>query len=201
MRQKKALIIFAALFILEFAGFCFTPAVFAVDKPSQLVPCGGPGQHECTICDFFEMTRRVTYYFLFWIIPVLAAFVLLVGGIYFLWSKGDPKAINIAKTALKVAIYGFAGIFAGWVLINTFFMALGIAEWNGVKMDESWWKISAKCSIEWGSSGECGDGILQANESCDPEMTIEACQARYGWSKEKCELIKKNCKPKGDPNE
>jgi len=48
---------------------------------------------------------------------------------------------------------------------------------------------------------KCGDGILQAGEDCDPEMTIEACQARYGWSAEKCQLIKEKCRPKGDPHE
>jgi len=32
-------------------------------------------------------------------------------------------------------------------------------------------------------------------------MTIDTCQARYGWSAEKCQLIKEKCRPKGDPHE
>jgi len=91
--------------------------------------------------------------------------MLLVGGIYFLWSKGDPNAINVAKTMLKVAVYGFGGIFAGWVLVNTLFMALGIAEWNGIRLNESWWKSAPSAQLNGGRA------LNAATVFCRPAKT------------------------------
>lgn len=160
-----------------------------------LVPCGGPGQHACTICDFFEMTRRVSNYIIFWIIPVLTAFFLLIGGGYLIWSKGDPAALVSSKNVIKVTIIGFIVIFIGWIFVNTMFMVLGIAEWDGFKLNESWWKVSAKCSHHEEVSEECGDGIWQIGEGCDPNMTVLTCQGHGGYSVETCNEIIDNCDP------
>lgn len=192
--KKTILTTFVSLLFLSlFLLFCAAPAVFAAE---QLVPCGGPGQHSCTICDFFEMTKRATNYIIFGIIPVTAAFLLLLGGSYLIWTKGDPKALTNAKTAIRVTIYGFVGVFVGWVFLNTAFMAFGVADWNGFRLDESWWKISAKCSVSWEEKESCGDGILQDGENCDPKMTIEGCQGKFGYSAELCEIVKSKCDPK-----
>lgn len=190
--------------MLQFLAVFAFSFVLAADD-SQLVPCGGPGQHSCTICDFFEMTKRATNYIIFGIIPAAAAFLLLLGGSYLIWTKGDPGALTNAKAVIKVVIYGFIGVFAGWVFINTFFMAIGIAEWNGLRLDESWWKISAKCSKEKGGSQYCGDGRLQDyepfNEQCDPGMKVSDYQNVLGWTQERAETVASRCKPKGDPEE
>ena len=189
MLSKKRL--FASFFLaatLFLSGFAVVAA--AADP---LVPCGGPGQHACTICDFFEMTRRVTNYIIFGVIPVLTAFFLLVGGGYLIWSKGDPGALLNAKNVVKVAVIGFMVIFIGWVFVNTMFMVLGIADWDGFKLNESWWKISAKCSHHEEVSEECGDGIWQSGEGCDWNMTVATCQARGGYPDEMCNEIIENC--------
>lgn len=160
----------------------------------QLVPCGGPGQHACTICDFFEMTKRVTNYIIFGVIPVLTAFFLLLGGGYLIWNKGDPGAMLGAKTVIKATVIGFIAIFIGWVFVNTMFMALGIAEWNGFKLNESWWKISTRCSSQEKAVEGCGDGIWQyGKEGCDWNMTVADCQAQSGYSAEMCDTIIKKC--------
>ncbi len=187
--KKRFFASFFLVVILFLSGF----VVVAAADP--LVPCGAPGQHSCTICDFFEMTRRVTNYIIFGVIPVLTAFFLLLGGGYLVWSKGDPGALVSAKNVITVAVIGFLVIFVGWVFVNTMFMALGIADWDGFKLNESWWKISTKCSQHDEISAECGDGIWQVKEGCDPNMTVEACQARGGYSIAMCNEIIAHCDP------
>lgn len=188
IKKFSAVLVLVYFFVLFAAG-----VAFAADD--QMVPCGGPGQHACTICDFFEMTRRVTNYVMFGIIPVTFAFCLIMGGGYLVWTKGDPSALINAKGVIKVAIIGFLTVFIGWVFVNTMFMALGIADWDGFKLNESWWKISARCSMINETSKSCGDGIWQDNEGCDPKMTVATCQGKSGYSKELCNTIISKCDP------
>jgi hypothetical protein len=187
---KKISAVFILIYLFTLFAFSF---VFAAD--GQLVPCGGPGQHSCTICDFFEMSKRVTNYIMFGIIPVTAAFFLLLGGGYLVWTKGDPTALINAKNIIKVVVIGFLVVFIGWVFVNTMFMALGIADWDGFKLNDSWWKISAKCSMSKQTSENCGDGIWQDDEGCDPKMTVATCQAKAGYSKKLCNEIISKCNP------
>lgn len=190
-KKKKYLrSIFAAavLFSMFFAA--------AVLADEGLVPCGGPGQKACTICDFFELTRRVTNYIIFAVIPAMSALMLFFGGIYMIWTRGNPDALKHAKTILGVSVTGMVIIMSGWVFINTFFMSMGIAEWDGFNLKDSWWKISAKCSLEKKTAGECNDRKLQENELCDPSASVDAHIDKYGWTKERAELIVSKCSPK-----
>ena len=194
MFQKKPVFgvtFFLFAFLVLF--FCLAPLAMAAD--TQMVPCGGPGQKSCTICDFFEMTRRVTTYIVFGIIPLLAALILLFGGIYLLVNKGDPGVLSSSKTVIVGVIIGFLAVFAGWVFINTVFWALGIADWNGFKLNESWWKISAKCSVPPPPVPGCGDKVLGNDEQCDPSAPDSDYAAKYGWDKDMIALVKSKCDP------
>lgn len=189
---KKFLL--AALF-LALCIFLNSAPVFAAKTVDQLVPCGGPGQHSCTICDFFEMTKRATNFLIFGVIPALSALLLVLGGLYYLFSKGNPEALTRAKTIFGLTLAGFLIVFIGWVFVNTFFMTVGVAEWDGFHLDRSWWKISATCSVSWETKESCGDGIVQQQneEECEPDETMSDCQGRTGYDTQQCENVIAHC--------
>lgn len=184
MRGKnKLLIAFASGLLLSIADRAF----------AAFVPCGGPGQHSCTICDFFSMTAEITKYAVIVLVPLAIVFLIVTVWLLYAGSLGDSSALGKARKILLTVVFGMLIVFAGWVSVNTFLASIGIADWNGAGLNQNWWKVSAKCAAIRESSGSCGDEILQNDEECEPKMTIEACQARYGWSKGKCESAKAGC--------
>jgi len=183
-RSNKKLIVLLAVF--------FGLIVYGTAS-AAFVPCGGPGQHACTICDFFAMTQTVVKYAVFVLVPLLIALLTVSAGMYYMGSKGDAAATAKAKKWLLVGMCGAIILFGGWAFINTFFSAIGVADWNGVKLNESWWKVSATCALNEEASASCGDGILQADEECEPTMSVETCQGRYGWNEERCEQAIAGC--------
>ena len=165
----------------------------SVIQASGLVPCGGPGEKSCTICDFFEMSQRALSYLMFGVIPGLAALILVMGGGYLLWTKGDPTAYNRAKSIMKVSLYGFIIIFSGWLFVNTFFMAFGVLDFEGFSLRQTWWKVNAKCSSPPPPVTGCNDNHLENDEQCDPSAPDSEYAAKYGWSKDMIALVKSKC--------
>lgn len=164
----------------------FSP-VFA----AGLVPCGGPGQEPCNICFFFKMVEQATEFIAFTIVPLLTAAALLLAGCYILLSQGNPDALNKGRKVIYSGVIGFLIVFAGWVAVNTFFMAMGVTEWTG--LEKGWWKIKMSCGMPEKTAGGCGDGIVQHDEDCDPKETVVGCQNRIGSTAERCEEIIAKC--------
>ncbi len=185
--ETNSFVFGAAIFLFSFLAFNTCQAA--------LVPCGGPGQHACTICDLFTLTQTTLKYAVFVLVPALIAFWLVAAGMYYLGSQGDAKKLATAGKLIKATGFGTVILFTGWVFVNTFFAFLGIAEWNGLKLNESWWKISAKCGAMELAAESCGDGIVQDGEECEPNMSVADCQARSGFSVNECEKMISRCSP------
>jgi len=114
-----------------------------------LVPCGTPGC-PCTLCDFFVMFRRIIDFVLFQIVPPLAGLIIAIGGFLLISAytgitEGGPQSLNRAKALFKAVVIGLFIIYGAWIIINTFFMVIGVAEWTGLK--EGWWKIECESSV------------------------------------------------------
>ena len=112
-----------------------------------LVPCGGPNEHPCTICDFFKLIQNVINFILFEIVPPLTILIVAIGGFMFVFSyvnpiEGGPSMIARAKKLFTALALGLLLIYGSWVLINTFFAVIGVASWTGLK--EGWFKINCQ---------------------------------------------------------
>lgn len=110
-----------------------------------LVPCGGGSpEPPCQLCHFFVMGQGIVNFLLFTIVPPLAVLMVVVGGGMFILGSGyDPSLINKGKSVLTSVAIGLLIIYGSWVLVNTFFVMIGLADWTGLA--SGWWQIN--CSI------------------------------------------------------
>ncbi|MBI1971521.1 MAG: hypothetical protein HYS52_01575 [Candidatus Wildermuthbacteria bacterium] len=103
--------------------------------------CGGIGQRACDFCDLFALAANIINFVLGTIVPPVAALLVVMGGFYLLTSGGDPQKQTRGKTILTAVVIGLIIVYAGWLLINTIFQSIGVAEWAGVG---KWWRIECQ---------------------------------------------------------
>ncbi|XOB42016.1 MAG: pilin [Candidatus Nealsonbacteria bacterium] len=97
----------------------------------------------CQFCHFFVMFRGILDFILKLVI-VIGVLMLTIGGFMFLFAGGSPKTLDLAKRILTSTVIGLAIIFGAWLIINTIFMAIGVAGWTGLR--EGWFSI--ECAIK-----------------------------------------------------
>jgi len=144
--MKKPLFALLVLFLLLFT------VQFAYAAQSQgvgLVPCGydldGDGKYEtgpleqgvdderCKPCDFFSLIKRILDFVLFAIVPAIAVLmVVIAGSYYFLFSQGNPANIQHGKDILTSVVFGLIIVYASWLVVNLFFVAIGVQQWTGL---------------------------------------------------------------------
>jgi hypothetical protein len=140
MKNKRSKI--KNLFLLTvflFSGLLPVPVIAA------LVPCGGPGQPACQLCHLFVLIDNIIGYVFTYIIPPIALFMIVAGGIYMIAAAGDPEKVNKAKKIITASVIGLAVIFLALVFLYTFLDVIGIATWTGLESWRlgDWWGI--KC--------------------------------------------------------
>jgi len=122
-------------------SFIFIPLVamaagVRVNCPTEgFVPCGTK-DCPCQLCDFFVMFDRIVDFVLFKLVPPVATLMLVIGGVMFFAAAGDPGKLSRAKGLLTSVVIGLVIVYGAWLLISAFFMAIGVAEWTGLK--EGW---------------------------------------------------------------
>jgi len=87
-------------------------------KPG-LVPCGNPGQPNCTICDIFVLAQNIINFILIDIVPVAAALMAAAAGVMYLFGGAMPKWRALGKQLLKQVIYGLIIIYISFIILNT----------------------------------------------------------------------------------
>ena len=128
-----------ALLILAVLFFSLMPE--QVDAQG-LVPCGGQNQPACQLCYFFVLFDNIVRFILFDIVPPIAVLMVVIGGVMFFAAVGDPAKISQAKSLLTAVAIGLVIIYGAWLLVNFFFLVIGVATWDGWSLKESWWKIN-----------------------------------------------------------
>lgn len=153
------------LFLITFLGSLLFPSISLALSSYQgydktiyyegLVPCGksadkplAPGESEevrlpCQFCHFLVMFRGILDFILKLVI-VIGVLMFTIGGFMFLFAGGSPERLDLAKRILTSTVIGLAIIFGAWLIINTIFMAIGVADWTGLR--EGWFSI--KCPIK-----------------------------------------------------
>ena len=102
----------------------FLPFLSLAQEPQSLVPCGAPGQKDCTFCDVMVMANRfITFGFNFIILP-LVALGILVSGLTLLTAGGSETQLKKGKAMLGAILIGFFIAVSGWFIINTILGAL-----------------------------------------------------------------------------
>ncbi len=104
-----------------------------------LVPCGNVDTCPCELCDFFVMIDNWIKGLLFLVVPPLAVLMIAIGGGMYIISQGNPEMLSRAKRLFTAVVIGLLIIYGAWLFVNTFLMAIGVAEWTGLK--EGWWII------------------------------------------------------------
>jgi hypothetical protein len=126
-------------------GKCSLAGVNVNDK-GEYTSGGEDRQMEipCQLCHIFVMIKGIFDFLLLKIVPAVAILLLTVGGIIFLVSRGNPGTLAQARNILTSTMVGLVAIFASWLIINTVFTFIGLAEWTG-NLKDGWFQIN--CSI------------------------------------------------------
>jgi len=160
MKNEKLKILLSIILLgsLLFPLISLADGTYKMDgKPVNykgFVPCGkdketlAPGESDevalpCQLCHFFVMFRNALD-FILKLAVVIAVLMLTIGGFLFLFAGGSPKILDSAKRILTSTLLGLVIILAAWMIINTIFMAVGAADWTGLK--EGWFSI--ECPIK-----------------------------------------------------
>jgi len=116
--------------------------LFPLVSSAALVPCGPgfpPPNDKCQLCHLFILLDNVIDFVLFKIVLPVAALLLVVGGVMFLFYAEDPKMIEKGKSILTSVVIGLVIIFAAFLIIGTFFKAVGLADWTK-EIYKNWWE-------------------------------------------------------------
>ncbi len=140
--KKVFLIFFLGLLFLSFVPG-LAQANVRTDCPAEgLVPCGTENC-PCALCDFFVMFDRIIKFLLFKIVPPLAIFMVAIGGFMLIFSYAGgagPDMLGKAKKLFSAVAIGLLIIYSAWLIVNIFFMFIGVADWTGLR--EGWWQIN-----------------------------------------------------------
>lgn len=131
---------------------CLISIFFLLTPQSQagLVPCGlnnddpaQPGDQTvpCTICHLFILFQNILNFLFFQLVPPLAVLMIAIAGIYFIFAGGNPGNITRGKEILRGTAIALLIIYGAWLLINLFFIVIGVADWTELSPDVRGWFI------------------------------------------------------------
>ncbi len=195
--MKKSALILIALVIVG-----LTAPIFA-DAQVGLVPCGRgdptdgqdpdpntPNIDEsvpCQLCHLFLMFERIVDFVLAYIVPPIAALMLLIGGFMLMFAGASPDQLTQAKGILTTVVIGIVLIYGSYIIVSTFLTAVGVADWTGL---DSWYQLNLKdcpMSPEEVDSDSSGDRDYDTGINCHDNNTGSAgafCKEECGASPE-----------------
>lgn len=100
-----------------------------------LVPCGRgfpPPNDVCKLCHIFILFQNILNFLLFEIVPVLAILAIAWAGVIFITSSGNPGSITHGKEILKSVALALLIVYGAWLLINLFFLVIGVNDWTNL---------------------------------------------------------------------
>lgn len=115
------------LFLISF--FLVSPFAFAYAE--NIVPCGNGNDpnNACTLCHLAKGIDNIVSTLMKWI-TTMAVVIIVVAGIYYMVSAGNPGMINTAKTALKNTLIGLAIALSAFVMIHFVLKAMAVTSSN-----------------------------------------------------------------------
>lgn len=137
---KTKTIFFLTFCFLFLANTVLAQGPCEIVHTQGIVPCSLTGANRCTLCHFFEMLNRIVNYILFCLIPPVAVFMLVIGGLLYIGAvfeflPGGMETVSRAKRLFVSVIIGMLIAYSAWLIINLFLMAIGYRNW------QNWWQI------------------------------------------------------------
>lgn len=139
--------IYLSLAIFALIAFSSPTLVYGEQAPGfpywgtspPLLPCGTPGEPDCSsICQIFILFQRLIYFGITLVFFAIAPVFFLYGGIMLLISAGSPEKISSGRKILTGTIWGIGLALGSFIIVNTFFWAMGIVFDGG---QSSWFNI------------------------------------------------------------
>lgn len=106
----------AALFFLSYPYVSFAGAV----------PCGGPGQRSCEICESYAILEGFAGYAVFTIAPLIAVLAIMIYalGMMLKAAEQNPAGVLKYKRAITAAVIGLCFIFMAAGIVTTMIGAM-----------------------------------------------------------------------------
>ena len=96
-----------------------TPVIFG---PCQnLVPC----KDDCKLSDIFVMIQNIVNCLVFISVNICLLFI-VIGGLLYIFSLGNPENLTKAKNTILWALGGLALVFLAWLIVNTVMQFMGV---------------------------------------------------------------------------
>ena len=129
--MKKILLLFfvSFAFLFLFSGIVQAKSCPGFEK--SLVPCGQLPECPCEFTDFFAMLMRIYIFTLAVIVAPVAGLMIVISGVLYIVSAGNPGVAGTAKNILKYTAISLALIFGSWLIIDVILKTIGyLPEWN-----------------------------------------------------------------------
>lgn len=153
--------------------FLFLP-IFS--QAAGLVPCGGPGESQCSFCYFLIMLKNIMAFGSGLFIS-LSIIMIVISGITSIVSFGGVNFLTRAKSALKACIKGMIIVLLAWLIINSILLALSAKTDLGIGRP-NWYTFDCNAGLSGGASESAGES--QNVLIVDPNMIVfsEAIQEK-----------------------
>jgi hypothetical protein len=93
-----------------------------ISGPCQnLVPC----KDNCKLSDIFVMIQNIVNCLVF-ISTIICLLFLVIGGLLYIFSLGNPENLTKAKNTILWALGGLALVFLAWLIVNTVMQFMGV---------------------------------------------------------------------------
>ena len=126
------------IFLFIFWGILFLPLT---SSAAGLVPCGGNAVPSCQLCHFFVMFDNIVDFIMLTLVPIVAVLMLVIGGVMFFLATGNPSALSQAKSVITTTILGLIIVYAAWIIVNMFFVVIGVADTSFGIAIKNWFTI------------------------------------------------------------
>lgn len=101
----------------------------------------------CQICHIFVMINGIVQYILINIIPPLAVLMLIVGGVMYYFSRGNPALLEKSRKLIEGVLIGLALIYGAYMIVGILLSILGVAQWTGLGSWASQGPFSLNCYV------------------------------------------------------
>lgn len=108
-------------------------AAFAAGIPT-IVPCGGTGQPQCTVCDLAKLAQNILNAAIY-LAVVLSAVLFAWAGFLYLTNVGNAGGVTKAKEVFFNVAIGLSIILAGWLVVDIVmraFVGASLLPWNAI---------------------------------------------------------------------
>ena len=93
-----------------------------ISGPCQnLVPC----KNDCKLSDIFVMIQNIVNCLVL-ISTIICLLFLVIGGLLYIFSLGNPENLTKAKNTILWALGGLALVFLAWLIVNTVMQFMGV---------------------------------------------------------------------------